>query len=315
MERMQPMNPSVAAEGEAPGARAGAGAAAPVRPLPWSIRREIWENPSLYVAPLAVAALLLSGFVIRSLTLPRRMQAILALDPGPRRETLMLPFNVVAGLLVVTAFLVGAFYCLDALYGERRDRSILFWKSLPVSDLTTVLAKASIPLVVLPSLVVAIVIPAQLALFALGSLVLLGNPEALVAFWRHVPLFQSWIAFVYAAVAIALWHAPVYAWLLLVSAWARRAALLWAVLPFVALGVVERVAFDGSKLAALIGHRLAGWFPRAFVVEKDGHEVVEPLAAMTPVTFLVTPGLWLGLLFAAAFLAAAVRLRRYREPI
>ena len=50
-----------------------------------------------------------------------------------------------------TTFIVGVFYCLDALHGERRDRSILFWKSLPVSDLTTVLSKASIPLVVLPA--------------------------------------------------------------------------------------------------------------------------------------------------------------------
>ena len=54
------------------------------------------------------------------------------------------------------------FYCLDALYGERRDRSILFWKSLPVSDLTTVLSKASIPIVVLPLLTFAVTVATQL---------------------------------------------------------------------------------------------------------------------------------------------------------
>ena len=58
-----------------------------------------------------------------------------------------------------TAFIVGIFYSLDALHGERRDRSILFWKSMPVSDLTTVLSKASIPLVVLPLLSFAISLP------------------------------------------------------------------------------------------------------------------------------------------------------------
>ncbi len=62
------------------------------------------------------------------------------------------PYTFAAGCIMATAFIVGVFYCLDALHGERRDRSILFWKSLPVSDLTTVLSKASIPLVVLPLL-------------------------------------------------------------------------------------------------------------------------------------------------------------------
>ena len=73
-----------------------------------------------------------------------------------------MPYSHAAMLLMVTAFIVGVFYCLDALHGERRDRSILFWKSLPVSDLTTVLSKASIPLVVLPLLVFAITVATQL---------------------------------------------------------------------------------------------------------------------------------------------------------
>ena len=64
---------------------------------------------------------------------------------SPGRAAIELPYNIVAMMLIVTVFIIGLFYCLDALYGERRDRSILFWKSLPVSDLTTVLSKAIIP--------------------------------------------------------------------------------------------------------------------------------------------------------------------------
>ena len=71
------------------------------------------------------------------------------------------------------AFVVGVFYCLDALHGERRDRSILFWKSLPVSDLTTVLSKASIPLVILPLITFAIVIATQLIMLLLSSAAML----------------------------------------------------------------------------------------------------------------------------------------------
>src|SRR5208337_2381181 len=132
------------------------------RPMYWSVRREVWENRSIYVAPLAVAGVILFGFLIRVITLPHRMPAVWALDPAHQRHAIAMPYDFAAGLLMLTQLLVGVFYCLDALYGERRDRSILFWKSLPVSDLTTVLSKASIPLVVLPLLTWAITVVAQL---------------------------------------------------------------------------------------------------------------------------------------------------------
>ena len=155
----------------------------PTRPLYWSVRRELWENKSIYVAPLAAAAVLLFGYAISTITLPRRMQALQALDPGRQSATVTMPYNVIAGLVFVTAFIVAFFYCLDALHGERRDRSILFWKSLPVSDLTAVLAKASIPLVVLPLVVFAIVVAAHVSILALSTLVLAGNGPGLSTLW------------------------------------------------------------------------------------------------------------------------------------
>jgi ABC-2 type transport system permease protein len=278
------------------------------------VRRELWENKSIYLAPLAAAAVLLFGFAISTITLPRRMQAVLALDPGRQSATVTMPYNVIAGLVFVTAFIVAVFYCLDALHGERRDRSILFWKSLPVSDLATVLSKASIPLVVLPLIVLAIVVTAHLFILVLSTLVLLGNGPGLETLWTHVKFVQMSVALLYALIAIALWHAPLYGWLLLVSAWARRSAFLWAVLPPLAIAVFERIAFQSSHFGRWLGWRLAGWFAQAFVPRVRG-TAVEPLASLTPVKFLTTPGLWAGLLFAALFLFAAVRVRRHREPI
>ena len=286
----------------------------PTRPLYWSMRRELWENRSIYVAPLAAAAVLLFGFLISLITLPRRMQALSALDPGRQSATVTMPYNVIAGLVFVTAFIVAVFYCLDALHGERRDRSILFWKSLPVSDLTTVLAKASIPLVVLPLVVFAIVVAAHVFILALSTLVLAGNGPGLATLWTHVRVLQTAVALLYALAAISLWHAPLYGWLLLVSAWARRSAFLWAVLPPLAIAVFERIAFQSSHFGRWLVWRIAGWFMQAFMPRVKG-TAVEPLAAMTPGRLLTTPGLWAGLLFAALFLAAAVRVRRRREPI
>lgn len=285
------------------------------RPFYWSVRRELWENRSVTIAPLVVAAVLLFGFLISTIRLPDKMRELSGLDPAKQREMVVMPYGAVAGLLVVAAFLIGAFYCLDALNSERRDRSILFWKSLPVSDRTTVLSKASIPLVVLPLLIFPIIIVTQLILLLLSSAVLLVNGVSVALMWTRLPLFQMSLALIYALAAIALWHAPIYGWLLLVSAWARRATLLWAVLPLLAISVFEGIAFRTSVFASLLKHRLIGWFTESFVLQGEGTVPGEPLTSLRPGRFLSTPGLWMGLAFAAAFLAAAVRLRRYREPI
>jgi ABC-2 type transport system permease protein len=302
---------------------------APTQPFYWSVRREVWENRSIYIAPLAAAGIGMLAFFISLVGLPHSMRAPGEMGamrhfggiPAAERQRIMLamPYGHVAWLLLLTAFLVGFFYSLDAQHGERRDRSILFWKSLPVSDLTTVLAKASIPLVVLPLLVFAITITAQLVMWLMSSAVLLMSGVGVAAFWAQLPLFQMEFVLLYALIVIALWHAPIYAWLLLVSAWARRATILWAVLPLLAGAAFERIAFRTSHFGSLLGDRLYGFAPSAFAlmtpegVPVDPHFI--PLAQVTPGKFLISPGLWIGLVFAALFLAAAVRLRRNREPI
>ena len=285
------------------------------RPMYWSVRRELWENRSIYIAPLVVAAVVLFGFLIRTITLPHRMRAVLALDPAHQRQAIAMPYSFVAALLIATAFVVGVFYCLDALHGERRDRSILFWKSLPVSDRTTVLSKAMIPLVVLPPLTFAVIVATQLIMLLLSTAALLGNGPSVAMLWDQLPWFAMPVGLLYALIIIALWHAPVYGWLLLVSGWARRATFLWAVFPLLAVCVVEKIAFNTSHFAFLLRYRLIGWFTQGFDFKPHGTAAIDPLTQLTPAKFLSTPGLWVGLAFAAIFLAVAVRLRRYREPL
>jgi ABC-2 type transport system permease protein len=285
------------------------------RPLYWSVRRELWENRWLYLAPLAVAAVVLFGFLVSTFTLPHRMRALSELSPAKQHAMIVMPYNVTAGLTLLTAFLVGIFYCLDALYGERRDRSILFWKSLPVSDRTTVLAKASIPLVVLPLLALAIIIVTQLIILLLSTVVLLGSGAGAAALWARLPFLRMSLALSFGLLAMTLWHAPMYGWLLLVSGWARRAAMVWAVLPWLAICVFEALAFRTSHFIRLLQYRLVGWFQQSFAFHAKGSDPTDPLSLLTPGKFLSTPGLWIGLVLAAAFIAAAVRLRRDREPI
>src|SRR6202049_1809203 len=182
------------------------------RPMYWSVRRELWENRSIYIAPLAAAAVVMFGFLLSLIGLPHSMRALLALDPAHQTAVLALPYSHAVWLLMLTAFLVGVFYSLDALHGERRDRSILFWKSLPVSDLTTVLSKASIPFVILPLLVLAITVTLQVIMRLLSTAVLLVSGVSAAPLWTQMPLFQMQLVLLYSVIVLVLWHAPLYCW-------------------------------------------------------------------------------------------------------
>ena len=281
------------------------------QPFYWSVRREVWENRSIYIAPLIVATVVLFGFLISTIGLPERRQAVLMLDPAKAQAAIEAPYTMAAIMLILTASIVGVFYCLDALYGERRDRSVLFWKSLPVSDLTTLLSKATIPLIILPLVTFLIVIITQFLMLLWTSAILITHGMSPASTWTYFPLFRNFFILLYGLAAIAFWHAPIYGWTLLVSGWARRATFLWAVVPFLAIAFFEKITFGTSYFASMLKDRLMGFAPKAFAF--NTHSVDCP--QLTPGAYLSSPAMWFGLLFAAAFIAAAVRLRRYRGPL
>jgi ABC-2 type transport system permease protein len=280
------------------------------RPLYWSVRRELWEYRSIVLAPLLVSAIALFAFMISSFLGIWEV----ALRVNPQSSTAIEPYNFVALLLMGTTFIVSFFYSLDSLHGERRDRSILFWKSLPVSDAMTVLSKAAIPLVVLPLLTFAVTAITQLIMLLWGTIVVSIGGSSVASLWDHVPLFQTWVMLLYHLVAVhSLWYAPFYGWSFFVSAWARRAPFLWAVLPPLAIGFFERIAFHTSHFASMISHRFAGGHESA-PFPANSMSIDHPLH-LNVGQFLISPGLWIGLAITAAFLAAAVLLRRSRGPI
>ena len=287
----------------------------PTRPFYWSVRRELWENRSIYIAPLIVAVVALFGFLISSVGLPERRRAVLLLGPEKARAAIGVPYDVAAIMLILTAFVIGLFYCLDALYGERRERSILFWKSLPVSDLTTVLSKTSVPLLVLPLVTFVTIIGTQLLMLLWTSVLLMTHGMSPTSTWTYVPLLQQSLILLYGLGAIAIWHAPIYGWALLVSGWVRRATFLWAVLPILAIGIFEKITFNTSHFATLVKDRVLGFAPKAFAFHLHHDVGIDSLVQLTPGRYLSTPGLWLGLLFAAVCVLAAIRLRRYRGPL
>ena len=327
------------------------------RPLLWSVRRELWENQAIWIAPLCVAAVIIFGLTVAvfaphrtSLSTVHRTSVIVAqsvaknpsagstpavaappsgtptvatetvsktpLTPAQRRALTIMPFNIVAVAMIVTMFLVSIFYCLGAMFNERRDRSILFWKSLPVPDLTTVLAKLIVPMAILPLVTVVVTVGTQLTMLLIGLATHGRDPDVAVS----IPLGEMTLVLLYGLATLTLWWAPVYAWLLLVSGWAKRAPFLWAVLPPIAVAVAEKLAFNTTYVGAVIQSRLTGSFTEAFApFDKAGVRAgalpTISLAQIDAGKFLSAPGLWVGLIVAAALLALTVWLRREREPI
>lgn len=275
------------------------------RPFYWSIRRELWENQFLYVAPMGVAAVFLIVISGATLYLPQKLRALSTL--AERQQHMSSRYELSAALIMGTALLLGLYYALEALYGERRDRSILFWKSLPVSDLTAVLSKLTVAMVIVPLLSFIITIVTQLIMLLLSSLVLLANGMSISPLFPHSSFLKVSLEFFYHILLVhGLWYAPLYGWLLLVSAWAPRAPLVWAVLPPFVIYGVEKLAFNTSYFLAILRERLLG--PSTHAAAGSDMELI-------PAHFFSEPGLWIGLAVAAIFLAGAVRLRRYRGPI
>jgi len=277
-----------------------------MRLLAWSVRRELWENRSITIAPICAGGVVLFAFLTGAVSYVARNHA--------STMAVATPYDIAALMILFTVFLVAVFYCLDALYGERRERSVLFWKSLPVSDRMTVLSKVCIPMVVLPVVALAVIVATHAAMWVTGGAIRLiyGLPPRASG---EFSLLMEWLVIAYGLVVAALWHAPIYGWLLLVSGWARRAPFLWAFLPLSSITAFEKIAFGTSHFSALIGRHFVGWASKAFVPGAKGQLAIRSLATLDPGEQLATPDLWLGLVVAALLIAAAIRLRRYREAL
>jgi ABC-2 type transport system permease protein len=299
----------------APASRAQERAAIPWgRAMLWALRRELWESWWLTLAPLAVAALYGIGFFFHALGLPAVMRATAGLDAIAQRNAIAMPYDLAAGLMMATAMLVGGLYCVDALYGERRDRSVLFWKSLPVSDFTAVLAKAVIAILFLPlyAFAVAVVLQACMLFLSSGVLVVTGHDPALL--WARLSFVQMSLLLLYHMVMVhALWYAPLYAWLILVSAWAPRAPIAWAVLPPLAVVYLEKIVFNTTRFVDMLSHRLGGGMDSMTMPGTFPMNTIT--TRLTPVRYFTSSGFWIGIAITIAFLWLAARLRRRRGPI
>jgi len=229
--------------------------------LYWSLRREAWEHRAIWIAPVLFGVVVLVGFLTTLPQLPETVASIAGPDPVIMEQHLQKPYIFAALAMFAAMFLVGVFSSVEALQGERRDRSILFWKSMPVSDRTSVLSKAMMPLVVLPLIAYAMCIILHVIMLVPSSAFLFAQGGDVRTFVTHLAPLDLNISALYGVIAVALWHSPIYGWLLFTSSWGGRAAVVWAFGPFVALGVAE---VSGANTGDFVKNLLGAWVETAF---------------------------------------------------
>jgi ABC-2 type transport system permease protein len=296
------------------------------------LRRETWEHRGLIWAPLITAAVIvLTALLSTSFTgsvqinidgKEREIFAALATDLSHQRQL----FAVWLGALVIpqmiVAMIVLVFYVLDSLYNERKDRSILFWKSMPVSDAETVGSKLATALLLVPLWVWLVSLIASLVVFAIVSVKLAGTPLEPLATFHLGTWFALQLTMLQNVLVAALWYAPVAVYLLLTSVYAKRSPFLWAVLPPVLLVIFEEMAFNTSMIAGFIANRLFGFFRELdlHISSEDGdtsasaiEEIARSYDQLGTLDMLLKPDLWLGVAFAVVGFFVIVRLRRWRD--
>ena len=240
------------------------------------IRREFWENRSTFlVLPMVVTGFFLSILLLVAVV-STSDTATVRIDVDRDEEVQF--FNLVTGHfykyalrqldgrsmekreiymnaamqslsvpLLFSLWFVIFFYLLGSLYHDRRDRSILFWKSLPVSDAMTVLSKLLTALIVVPLVYLAGVILLQLCALTFVSLSASGTDISVVdTVWRPAAVFSTWSGYLGLLLFHALWALPFFGWLLFVSAWAKSAPLAWAVGIPLGIKIIEVIFTDQS---------------------------------------------------------------------
>ncbi|MDT8319153.1 MAG: hypothetical protein RQ826_01365 [Xanthomonadales bacterium] len=215
------------------------------------IRREFWENKGAFrTTPLVIGGIYITFLLMSIFTTAhidndlytfREGVRMMAEQPTATRGDIL--YQIMLGssvfFTVVMSFVV-FFYLLGALYDDRKDRSILFWKSLPASDTLTVASKLLAAMVLAPLAFLAVLIVTHLLMAIIASLMILSvdaNPWSL--FLSVANPVKAWGMIAVSWFAASIWALPLFGWLLLVSAFAPRVPLLFAVLPPLVLSILQ----------------------------------------------------------------------------
>ena len=290
--------------------------------LPVLLRREFEEHRGTFLyLPVALAVFLIaimilalvsgpgSGYVVNEhqVIAPlsgESMHRLAGMSPEEREMQLNRIYTVVSAPVLIVLWIVALVYLLGTLYEERKDRSILFWKSMPISDAATVISKLLSAAIVLPAIYFGCIVLVQTALLLVSSVAALGQSiDIWNTLWVPAHVVDRWLRVGGYLALNTIWYLPAFAWLLLVSSWARSVPAAWALGIPIGLRIMEKVLTPFDWISNWIG--LYGWPLGAW------HQVLDPGASRQ----MLNPEMAVSLIIAAAMIYGAIYMRGRTDEI
>jgi len=296
------------------------------------VKREYWEHKgAIFYTPAIMAAIFAGLMLLGTITgnnvsvnghdsfdymeyLPQAVEQFENLDEQERSNGVQIGLNAPMVMFGFVMLIISLFYCLGALYDERKDRSILFWKSLPISDTTTVLSKFVAVCFLIPLFYFGVLAVFQLFLLLFATVVAWFGGSSGVTIWTSSNLFGVLFNGLFSLIITSLWLAPLWGWLMLASSWAKKVAFLWGTLPIFMISVAEGMIFHSSSFIEMVGERIADGFA---ILNSNMHYLVGAdmfdIHVMRWYEVFSSMEFWAGLFVTAVFLAGAVFTRRHRD--
>ncbi len=294
------------------------------------LKREVWEHRSIWLTPVAIAIVVTLG-VLAMLMFASGFAAELDIaifgaqniaGDAERQAILTGFFLGTSWLFIIALAILTIFYCLDSLYAERKDKSILFWRSLPVTDAETVISKLITAIIIIPLVTVLGIIATHLVNLIVTSIwVSMKGADGGMLIWGSVALFDNWMAAFIVVLASGIWMSPFIGWFLLVSAYTKRSPLLMAFMPPILIGLLEgiilrthffaeNVLARGDGLPIFRSADIDNFFDKEeWRVAEGATSLLEHLDVMQ---FLTSSGMWAGVLICGLLSTGAIYVRRYR---
>jgi ABC-2 type transport system permease protein len=281
----------------------------------WLIRREFWEFRATWLIPAVVGAVLLISALFGRIDMTAFDSHLAALNLG----TIYLLGLAVLFYAVMSIY--SSWYLMDCLYNDRRDRSILFWKSLPVSDSQTVLSKLLMGLAVIP---LVFMVAADLTSLLMAFVISIRARTFSAVLWNPQTWFQVQVLWLYVIATTAIWYLPIAGWLMLVSAWAKRAVMLWTLLPPLVLYLIEKWFLNTHVVQNVLGQRLVGYAAVAYhgneqwIKDNMSEAATGPVSVwrfINPAGFFSSLEVWIGLAVGVAMILGTIQLRMRRSEI
>lgn len=312
------------------------------------LKREYWENRSSFViTPLAIGGFYLALILItlfntehlfevhtsglENLTIfgvnvadlnfltELATKTFSHLDIALRTEIWEKGFYGYSTSFTLVLVIISIVYLLGSLYDDRKDKSILFWKSLPVSDLTTVMSKLATVIFVIPAIYVAATTISFIIIMIIASVItLIAGGSVWESIWHPAPIFSAPIQLYITYVIQSLWAAPFIGWLLLVSSWTKRKPIIVAFVPIGVITFMEAYNNRTSVFIDAVRERAVGWVaPIDFDTGRhlgDGNLIsAQEVIYGKAHTLVSLPDFWYGLAIAGIMVAGAIYIRRYRD--